>query len=432
MTRVTQAVFCLLSASVLAAAGADTLTWEECVSLAADNSPSLAAARARVDAADASVGAARSGYLPQLSVGASADHSGNSSADSETDVSYGASFDASQSLYKGGETRARVDSARSALNRAAASAAGEAATVTFNLRRSFVNLLHAQEQLNLTREIEARRRDNLELVELRHEGGREHSGSLAMSRAAHHEAEVDVVQAERQVAIARDSLSREIGSALLPATTRAEGSLDSRPVPDVADWTRLARNTPALAEATASLAAAEARLRQARAGYQPDLALSGSAGRYGSDGDFEDDRWSVRLRLSYPFWPGGSTAHEVRQARASLDESTAALDQTLRKNATDIETAHGAFADASEGAEVQRRYLEAAEARAAIARQQYEDGMLGFENWDIIENDLIGRRKRLLDSRRSLALAEAAWQRAIGISAFGGSFAGERHGETER
>ena len=60
----------------------------------------------------------------------------------------------------------------------------------------------------------------------------------------------------------------------------------------------------------------------------------------------------------------------------------------------------------------------AAEIRAEISRQQYEGGLLSFENWIVIEDDLITKKEKLLDARKSALLAEAAWWQVIGQEAF--------------
>lgn len=49
-----------------------------------------------------------------------------------------------------------------------------------------------------------------------------------------------------------------------------------------------------------------------------------------------------------------------------------------------------------------------------IARSQYSNGLISFENWDIIENDLINREKNLLIGKRDLGLAEATYLRNLG------------------
>jgi outer membrane protein TolC len=70
--------------------------------------------------------------------------------------------------------------------------------------------------------------------------------------------------------------------------------------------------------------------------------------------------------------------------------------------------------DAVERVQVQQKFLEAAEARAAIARAQYSNGLISFDTWTIIENDLVQADQTLLDARADALIAEANWIRAQG------------------
>jgi outer membrane protein TolC len=78
--------------------------------------------------------------------------------------------------------------------------------------------------------------------------------------------------------------------------------------------------------------------------------------------------------------------------------------------------AHAGFIAAVAKLAVDEEFAAAAQLRAEIARSKYNNGLLSFENWDIIENDLIARQRALLASRRDRVIAEAAWQQAIGQS----------------
>ena len=68
-----------------------------------------------------------------------------------------------------------------------------------------------------------------------------------------------------------------------------------------------------------------------------------------------------------------------------------------------------------EKVEVNKDLEEASEVRAEIGRNKYNIGMLTFENWDIIENDLISYQKSSLRSEYELIVAEANFENAIGI-----------------
>ena len=74
------------------------------------------------------------------------------------------------------------------------------------------------------------------------------------------------------------------------------------------------------------------------------------------------------------------------------------------------------YADAVDQAGVNAAYLEAEEVRAEIGRSQYASGMISFEDWDRIENDLISSQKSDLAGRRNAVTAEANWEKAQGKS----------------
>lgn len=402
------------------ARASEPLTWQDCVRLAAEQNPDLVAAREQVAAAEAGTQVARSALLPQLSLGGSAQHIEEDSDRNRGigDESFNASLDLTQSLFSGGQKQARVRVADATLVETQAGADVTGVETTFQLRTSFVNLLYAQQQIELLRGIRDRRATNSEMVELRYEGGLEHKGSLASSQAALYEADVDLKQAWREAGVTRQILLRVIGSREGPADLRISGDVAELHVPGAIDTAYLAHQTPEYQQALASREGAEAGVKVARSGFLPNVDLESSAGRSGDEDSFTDDRWDVGVRVTFPFWPGGKNLHEYRQARANLAQAEATVRGTENALVADLERALLALRNAAEDVRVQRTQLEASELRADISREQYANGLLSFDDWDIIENELITRRKRLLDVQRDALLAEAAWWRKSGMTAF--------------
>ncbi len=390
----------------------EVLSWADCLAEAARNNPDLAAAQEAVTRAEAALAGSRSGFLPQISADAGYDRSdSDGSAGAKNDYSMGVS--ARQSLFSGLRDKAGVDRGRADLEAARAGLAAEEARVAADLQQSFARLLYAQEQVRLAETIAARRRDNLRLVGLRHEAGREHKGSFLRIKAAQGQADFEVSQAERALRVARRELARVLGRdsfTLLAAT----GSLTSAAPGDSPDFDLLARETPALRQAQARAAAARAGVTSARSGFFPDLSASADRSRNGSDWPPRSDRWSAGVSLSLPLFSGGSTAADLRGAKAADRQAREDLRAAAQQTALDLEDAFAGFQDAWERTAVQREFLRAAEVRAEIARSQYTSGLLSFEDWDIIENDLINNQKSWLASLRDAALAEAAWEQAWG------------------
>ena len=67
------------------------------------------------------------------------------------------------------------------------------------------------------------------------------------------------------------------------------------------------------------------------------------------------------------------------------------------------------FQDARRLVVVQKKQLDAAIDRSAIANAQYSNGLVKFNDWVIIENNLVGTKKNYLNAEANLLIAEAQW-----------------------
>lgn len=96
--------------------------------------------------------------------------------------------------------------------------------------------------------------------------------------------------------------------------------------------------------------------------------------------------------------------------------------EAARKNRESVETQRISrlqqsltnYRAAGENAKVSESLLAASTVRAQIARVKYMSGLLSFDQWDIIENELISRQKDVLQTRYDLEVAQAAWEQTLG------------------
>ena len=63
-----------------------------------------------------------------------------------------------------------------------------------------------------------------------------------------------------------------------------------------------------------------------------------------------------------------------------------------------LQSNYASLQDAVERIEVQEEFLKAAQLRAEVARTKYTTGLLSFDEWDLIENDLISTQKSHLQA----------------------------------
>jgi outer membrane protein TolC len=387
------------------------LTWEQALQQAAGQNAELQAARASADAAQSRVRAARSGYYPQLSAGAtSADSSGSAVT---LGPSHSANVTATQNLFAGFLDEATVEQASANERSARADLVAAGAKISRDLKAAFAGLVAAQDGVVLAEQIEQRLSENLRLVQLRFEGGRENKGSFLLTKATLQQAQLESLQARQAVGSAAAQLARVITYREV-AELRAQGEVPVSTPPPAPDFAALAARVPAYVKAQAQEDAARAEVRLARVGFYPSVDVSASAAREGGDFPPEDNRRTVGITLTVPLFSGGRDYYGTQSAASNLVAAASSKTDVERSALVSLKQTHAAFVEAVERLRVDEAFLEAAITRAEIARSKYAQGLMSFEDWDRIENDLIVRQKAVLFSRRDRVTAEAAWEQAQG------------------
>lgn len=388
------------------------LTWEACVQEAWARNADVRTARATLEASQFQLQSAYSGYLPQLSASTSYTDI-NDPAATASSTPYAASISITQNLFAGFQDQGKV--AQGAANTAVAEAtlAAAAARLNSDLRGAFAGLGYAQTNVTLTEDIVRRLQENLRLVELRYEGGRENKGSYLLTKATLGQARFEHLQARQALATAQTQLARTLGRELSDEL-RVTGVVPGEPPPAKPDFVRLAEQTPDYRQVVAQEKSAAAGVTLARAPLYPSLNLTGTTVRDGANWFPDDQRRTVGLTLSVPIFSGGKDYYGAKGAASNLAAATTNKESVDRQLRVKLKQAHAAFVESVEKLKVDEDFLEAAETRADIARAKYQNGLISFEDWDRIENDLILRQKTLLASRRERVNAEAAWEFAIG------------------
>jgi len=407
-----------VAVSVLAVAWpahAETLNWEACVQEAWAQNTELRIARANLEASQFQAQGAYSGFLPQVSASASHTDSkdGATTTSSGTTSPYSTAISVTQNIFAGFQDQAKVAQGAANSELAEASLAAAAARVNHDLRSAFAGLAYAQANVTLTENIMHRLQENLRLVELRFEGGRENKGSYLLTKAQLGQARFEYLQAQQALTTARAQLARVLGRAP-PDDLAVTGAVPSNEPQAQPDYVRLVEQTPDYRQATAEEKAAAAGIQLARAPLYPSLNLTGVSSRDGDQWYPEDPRRTIGLTLTVPIFSGGRDYYATQSAIATHAAATTTKMGVDQQVLVKLKQAHAAFVESVEKLRVDEAFLEAAITRADIARAKYQNGLISFEDWDRIENDLILRQKTLLQSRRERVNAEAVWELTIG------------------
>jgi outer membrane protein TolC len=354
-------------------------------------------------------------FLPQISANGSISKS-NTQLDTgyQSASSYLATLSANQTLFTGFGDLATLRRSQALLTVEEVAFQTTKATLSAALRQSFAQLLFAQDFMHLSENIAARRRENVNLVEMRFQAGRENKGSFLRSKAFYRQALYSVTQARRQIKVAQQQIAATMGRheiALLTVT----GTWETVTLPETPDFTQIVLQTPNYRQAVAQVRAAKEGVRIAKSNFYPTWSVNGSIGRNDDDSFIpKNDQWSVGTTISYPLFTGGQNWYTVRGAQANQRSAEMTLNDTENQMTATLEYAFAARQDAVELTGVQIEFLNSAEVRAEIARAQYQNGLLSFEDWDLIENDLIDKQNAVLTSQRDAVLAQAGWEKALG------------------
>ena len=389
----------------------EALTWEDCVQEAKKSHPDLISAEAVVKQAKANKTIAISTILPQISTELS--QSTSKSTRNTTDTySYG--ITAQQLLFDGLKTPYDIAAAAKNVKSAEYNYKVTSAEIRLSLRTAFIELLKTQELLTITEDIAVRRKQNADLVQLLYEGGREHRGSLLTAQANLSQAEFEVTQTKRNIILAQRQLTKELGRRGLKPI-RATGDFNmvhtSTKKPD---FEALADRTPFLEALVAEKEASRLDLKSAKAEFFPEVYANAHAGRSDSYWPPDNDEWSVGVTLSFPLFEGGRRWAEVSKARAVLSQKQA--DERSKKDSVilTLEETWTNWQNAIDDITVQKKFLQATEERAKIAQAQYSNGLISFDNWTIIEDDLVQAQKSFINVQADAFLAEAQWIQAQG------------------
>jgi outer membrane protein, multidrug efflux system len=274
------------------------------------------------------------------------------------------------------------------------------------------------------------RREELQLVRSRFEGGI--SSELDVARA---QTELAVAEAEH-AALARIRSELENAIAVLMGATASEFRIatdDSaashwRPAPPAVPAglpSDLLERRPDVAEAERQLAASNARIGVAISQYFPSLHLTGSGGQLSGSVDqlfnWDSRVWTIGPSLQIPLFSGGRNRANLDRARAAYEEAVARYRQQVLVAFRDVENSLAGIHHLADQSAAQDRAAAGARRAAELAAERYRAGIVGY--LEVVD----ANRAALITQRGQAQLAGQRLIAAVNlIKALGGGWsAGE-------
>lgn len=390
--------------------------------------PSLRAAAARLQRAEAGIQSSRAASAPQLSANASVSEAKQSynyltpkSMSPQGWNDYGrATLDFSWELDFWGKNRAAVAAATSEREAVAADAAQAALLLSSSIASGYAELarLHAvRDTAAAAREVRAK---TARLFQERHENGLETLGSVRGAEARQAAAEGDLLAADEAIALQRNALAALMGAG--PdrglAIARPTIRLDRAPGLPAQLALDLLGRRPDVVAARLRAETAVRRIDSARAEFYPNVNLSAFVGvqALGLDQLFKSgsDIGSVGPAISLPIFNGGRLQAQYKSRHADYEESVANYDATVSQALHEVADAAVSQRSLRPRLERGEAAFEAAKQAWQVARNRYDGGLSNYLDVLSAEDAMLGNLRSLTDLQSRAFSLDVALVRALG------------------
>ena len=392
---------------------AETLNWSKALSEVAQNNPTLFSGESSLQSAQLELKAQYGELMPVISGVISQSRSG--SADVGGRDSSAAQLQISQNIFSGFSSEGQIKAQKVNVEVKRQELIIARAVIGAELINAFVSLSYAQRYIALMKEIVARRENNLKLVELRYEAGKENKGSYLLGQAALAEAQYDLLSAQKEISIGQQRLAQVLGRGNDDELS-VEGDIPEIQLDANLHFIQMADETPLAAKLNAQVEHQQAQLLQTRSSLWPKLTLSTSYGMTDQEFFPQNKNWQMGLTLTIPFFSGGSDYYSTMAQQKNLLRAKYDQKSGMHNLITELKEEYWNLKLAQQKVVVDEQYLQALKVRAKISRGKYNNGLMTFEDWDLIENDLISREKNYLFSWRARGIATGSWLQVQGRS----------------
>jgi multidrug efflux system outer membrane protein len=401
---------------------------DEAVERAAGRNFDVAAAWARIRAADANLWVTASGLLPSASFDA------NTTGQPLENVAFcavgqpdflnppdadwcwqgSARLNARWQLDVFGRQATATRAAQLEVLAAKGDQRSQALAVSARVAGAYLDAVAARRQLAIVEEQLASQRELLEIIELRFEQGSASSVEVLQQRSAVSATEALLPPARLSKQVAEQALAVLLGFDPAHDVAIAEALPEPGLAPSPGTPEAMAAARPDLQSAMARYRASKASLTSAHLGLLPSLQANAAAGwSYVFAPDLDTlEGWSVGGTLSVPLFNGGAQHGRIRAARAQRDIAIHTYNQTLLDASSEVHSALARDREETTRREAVDRQLAAAELVHAEAIERYLAGIDTFLNVLTAQTSLqqaqlnsISAHRTVLSSRIDLFVA---------------------------
>jgi len=386
---------------------------------------SLAAAVAQLRQARALVAAARAGFFPTATLGASLTRSRSSSGATQgvfnpgrLTTNYLLPLEASWEPDVWGRVRRNVEANLANELASAADLESMRLMLQADLAQDYFQLHALDAERQILEETATALRRSLELTQNRYSSG-------VASR-------IEVLQAETQLkttvtqqidlGVQRAQLEHAI--AVLAGLPPADLTVPVRPLPQevpavpVGIPSELLERRPDIAAAERRMVEANARIGVAVAAYFPSFTLSASAGLESTEAsrwfNWASRFWSIGPAVTETVFQGGLRGAQTDEARAAYDAAVASYRQTVLEAMQEVEDNLAALRILAEEARAEEDLLTSARQAVTVSMNQYRAGTINYLNVIVAQAAALTNERAAVNIRSRRLVACAVLIKALG------------------
>lgn len=400
-----------------------TLSLEDCLALARQYNPVLAASREKIQELVADYQAARSKFFPRLVLTSFYDRQppnrfspgGSSPVELFKREGY-VDVLGKQIIFDGLKTYYNTQAAKTGTQAQKKEVQRTADELAFTVAQAFYQLMEAKENLGVAQEALQQRQEFGKLTGAFYKAGKVTNLDYVRAQSQVSEAEQAVVEAQNAVRLAREILARTMGlqeqvqvdiRGRLPEKFVAAGEINAL-------WQEVLKTNPEIKKLDLDIAQSQTLIKAARGSYYPEVSLqAGSDVRHRDLGGTKPE-WIGGVFMEYPFFEGGLTKAQVAKAASQYQQLVDKKRDRLNSLKVDLTTAWKDQENARQGVVTTKQTVATNEEAYASAQSLYRYGKaIGL---DVLQAqvDLTGSRFNMVKYLTAYEIARARIKQVIG------------------
>lgn len=396
---------------------AKTISFDEAVDMAAANNNQLSAQKDYLESSRYLKKAATSSFMPSLSAQLGYDYqeSEKQGLSKTTSDGYDAALSLRLNLFNGFSDYQNYQQADIKVATQEETLKETKASVSYELKNALANYFYAKDSVTISKEIVHRRKENLDMVQLRFESGRENKGSVMLSEAYLQNAQLDLLKAENNYQISLTSVRKvlNLSDDFEFEITKSQNKISqpkSKP-----NFDELIKDIPLVKRYELNVKSAQSTVASSRSAFYPTWDLQASLGR-SEDRFFPNDNknLSIGTTISWNLFNGGKDFYTVNSNALLKQAAQKELQNQFLDLKNQMSQNYSTLIESNQALIVSKSFLDASKVRAEINRSKYNNGLQTFDEWDRIENEHISYQRDYLVKERDQISAEASWEKVLG------------------